>query len=68
MLDWSYTRDGSTILKGAVMGQAIRGKGVVVGKAAATLRRALAEPKADPQKIKKLEEALQFHREVKEIS
>ncbi len=50
------------------MGQAIRGKGVVVGKAAATLRKALAQPKADPKKIKKLEEALEFHRMVKEIS
>ena len=50
------------------MGQAIRGKGVVTGKAATTLRRAVAQPKADPQKIKKLEEALEFHRKVKEIS
>ena len=50
------------------MGQAIRGKGVVTGKAATTLRRVLAEPKADPQKIKKLEEALEFHRMVKEIN
>lgn len=50
------------------MGQVIRGKGVVVGKAATILQKALARPKADPHKIKKLEEALEFHRKVREIS
>ena len=49
------------------MSHAIKGKGVVVGRAAKTLERALAKPKSDPQKAKKLEEALRFHRAVKVI-
>ena len=49
------------------MGQAIKGKGIVTGKAAITLQRALEHPKADPEKVKRLKEALQFHREVKVI-
>lgn len=49
------------------MGQAIEGKGIVTGKAAITLRRALEHPKVDPEKVKRLKEALQFHRGVKVI-
>ena len=49
------------------MGQAIKGKGVVRGKAATTLRRALERSKADPEKAAKLRSALQFHSEVKVI-
>lgn len=50
------------------MGQVIKGKGVVVGKAAARLKEALDHPKADPTKAKRLEEALEFHRKVKDIT
>ena len=49
------------------MGQAIKGKGVVTGKAAMTLQRALEKSKADPEKAKKLEEAVEFHRGVRVI-
>ena len=49
------------------MGQAIEGKGIVTGKAAITLRRALEHPKVDPERVKRLKEALQFHRGVKVI-
>ena len=49
------------------MGQAIKGMGVVVGKAAKTVERALSERKSDPQKAKMLEEAVRFHRAVKII-
>ena len=48
-----------------IMSQAIKGKAVVRGKAAMTLRQALKEPKGDPDKVKRLKSALQFHREVK---
>ncbi len=47
------------------MGQVIKGKGVVRGKAAMALRQALEEPKDDPDKVKRLKSALQFHRGVK---
>ncbi len=47
------------------MGQPIKGKGVVSGKAAMTLQRALEKSKADPEKAKKLKSALQFHSEVR---
>ncbi|MDP6070838.1 MAG: hypothetical protein QGG34_04625 [SAR202 cluster bacterium] len=49
------------------MGQVIKRKGVVTGKAAEKIRRALANAKPDPKKAKKLEEALEFHRSVKFI-
>ena len=49
------------------MRQAIKGKGVVVGKAAMNLRRALEKARATPQKAKKLEDAVRFHRGVKTI-
>ena len=49
------------------MGQAIKGKGVVVGKAAKSLRRALAKPQTDAHKAKKVEEAMEFHRTVRVI-
>ena len=49
------------------MGQAIKGKGVVVGKAARSLQQALAKPQTDPRKAKKLEEAMEFHRQVKVV-
>lgn len=49
------------------MGQVIKGKGVVVGKAAATIHRALEKSRPDPEKAKKLRSALQFHRGVKII-
>ena len=57
----------ASLSRRATMGQAIKGKGVVVGKAAKTIERALSEPKSDPQKAKKLEEAVRFHRAVKII-
>jgi len=49
------------------VGQAIKGMGVVVGKAAKTVERGLSERKSDPQKAKMLEEAVRFHRAVKII-
>ena len=49
------------------MGQMIKGKGVVRGKGAATLQRALAKSKPDPEKAEKLKSALRFHRGVKVI-
>ncbi len=51
----------------SIMGQVIKRKGVVTGKAAEKIRRALANAKPDPKKAKKLEEALEFHRSVKFI-
>lgn len=45
----------------------IKGKGVVTGKAAMALRRALENPKIDPEKIRRFKEALEFHRGVKII-
>ena len=49
------------------MGQAIERKGIVTGRSAMALQRALDNTKADPEKAKRLKEALQFHREVKVI-
>ncbi len=47
------------------MGQTIKGKGVVSGKAASMIQQALAKSKADPRKAEELKSALRFHRGVK---
>ena len=49
------------------MGQTIKGEGVVVGKAAIALKRALENPKPDPEKVRRLEEAIRFHSRVRVI-
>lgn len=54
-------------LGGGSMGQAIKGKGVVVGKAAIALKRALENPKPAPEKVRRLEEAIRFHTRVRVI-
>lgn len=46
------------------MTQVIIGKGVVTGRAAETLRKALENPRYDPKKVKRFKEALEFHRQV----
>ena len=54
-------------LVGGSMGQAIKGEGVVVGEAAIALKRALENPKPDPEKVRRLEEAIRFHSGVRVI-
>ncbi len=47
------------------MTQRIIGKGVVTGRAAETLRKALESPKYDPKKVKRFKEAIEFWGEVR---